>query len=64
MSDQLTNALRGFIAANEGDALKVMKHKLYDAALVETRGNVTAAAKLLGVSRSALNNYVNGWEPK
>lgn len=64
MDNQLTNALRNFIVANEGNALDVMKRKLYDAALIETRGNVTAAAKLLGVSRSALNNYANNWSGK
>lgn len=64
MSETLTNALRGFIVTNEGDALKVMKHKLYDAALIESRGNVSSAAKLLGVSRSALSNYANKWECK
>lgn len=61
---QLTNALRGFIVANEGQALDVMKRKLYDAALAETDGNVTKAAKLLGVSRSVLNNYINNWSAK
>lgn len=60
MSTTLTNALREFIIANEGDALKVMKHKLYDAALVETRGNSSAAAKLLGIGRSTMDNYING----
>ena len=56
---QLTNAPRGFIVANEGQALEVMKRKLYDAALVEADGNNTKAAKLLGVSRSHLWKYTN-----
>lgn len=64
MDNQLTNALRNFIVVNEGNALDIMKRKLYDASLIETRGNVTAAAKLLGVSRSALNNYANNWSGK
>lgn len=61
---QLTNALRGFIVANEGQALDVMKRKLYDAALVETDGNIPKAAKLLGVSRSHLWKYANNWSAK
>lgn len=53
------NQIREFIRENEGVAVKVMRKNLYDAALVESRGSITGAARLLGVSRSALNNYIN-----
>lgn len=56
--------LKTYIEENEGSAVMVMKHKLYDEALILTRGNVTAAAKKLGVSRSALSIYANNWKPK
>lgn len=56
--------LKTYIEENEGSAVMIMKYKLYDEALILTRGNVTAAAKKLGVSRSALNNYANNWKPK
>ncbi len=64
MDNQLTNALRNFIVANEGNALDVMKRKLYDAALIETGGNVSTAAKKLGVNRQGLSNYANNWSGK
>lgn len=53
------NQLREFIRENNGTAVKVMRKNLYDAALVESRGSITGAARLLGVSRSALTNYIN-----
>ncbi len=53
-----------FIKENKGDAIKVMKHKLYDEALILTYGNISEAARMLGVSRSALGNYANKWQPK
>ena len=56
--------LKTHIEENEGSAVMVMKYKLYDEALILTRGNVTAAAKKLGVSRSALSIYANNWKPK
>lgn len=56
--------LKTYIEENEGSAVMVMKYKLYDEALILTRGNVTAAAKKLGVSRSALSIYANNWKPK
>lgn len=56
--------LKTYIEENEGSAVIVMKYKLYDEALILTRGNVTAAAKKLGVSRSALSIYANNWKPK
>ncbi|QDP56529.1 MAG: hypothetical protein Tp118SUR00d2C21406351_35 [Prokaryotic dsDNA virus sp.] len=59
-----TEQLRAFIVANEGDALDVMKRKMYDAALIECYGNVSKAARMLGISRSKLSNYANQWEPK
>lgn len=55
--------LKTYIEENEGSAVMVMKYKLYDEALILTRGNVTAAAKKLGVSRSALSIYANNWKP-
>lgn len=57
-------SLKQFIAENEGGAMKTMKHKLYDEALVLCYGNVSKAARMLGVSRSVLNNYANNWKPK
>lgn len=57
-------AIRSVIEENEGSAVMIMKYKLYDEALIMTRGNVTAAAKKLGVSRSALSIYANNWKPK
>ena len=59
-----TEQLRTFIVENEGDALDVMKRKLYDAALIECYGNVSKAARMLGISRSVLNNYANKWSAK
>lgn len=56
--------LKTYIEENEGSAVMVMKYKLYDEALILTGGNVTAAAKKLGVSRSALSIYANNWKPK
>lgn len=56
--------LKNYIEENEGSAVMVMKYKLYDEALILTRGNVTAAAKKLGISRSSLNIYANNWKPK
>lgn len=56
--------LKTYIEENEGSAVMVMKYKLYDEALILTSGNVTAAAKKLGVSRSALSIYANNWKPK
>lgn len=56
--------LGGFIKENQGCALTRMKHKLYDEALLLAYGNVSEAARMLGVSRSALNNYANKWEAK
>lgn len=59
-----TEQLRAFIVANEGDALDIIKRKMYDSALIECRGNVSKAARMLGISRSKLNNYANKWESK
>lgn len=59
-----TEQLLAFIVANEGDALDVMKRKMYDTALIECYGNVSKAARMLGISRSKLSNYANKWEPK
>ena len=59
-----TEQLRAFIVANEGDALDIIKRKMYDAALIEYYGNVSKEARMLGISRSKLNNYANKWESK
>ena len=56
--------LKSFITENEGDAMLKMKRKLYDEALILAYGNVSKAARMLGVSRSVLNNYANKWECK
>ena len=56
--------LRTFIVENEGDALDIMKRKLYDAALIECYGNVSKAARTLGISRSKLSKYANKWSAK
>lgn len=53
-----TEQLRAFIVANEGRAMFNMKHKMYDAALVECCNNIAKTAKLLGVSESTIRNYV------
>lgn len=58
------SSLKSFITENEGSAMLAMKHKLYDEALILARGNVSKAARMLGVSRSVLNNYANKWEGK
>lgn len=60
----MNQQLKTFITENEGRVMLVMKHKLYDEALILSRGNVSRAARMLGVSRSVLNNYANKWEGK
>lgn len=54
-----TEQLRAFIVANEGRAMFNIKHKMYDAALVECDNNITKAAELLGVSVSSVRIYVS-----
>ena len=62
---EINRAVLGkFINDNKENAVKAMKHRLYDEALILTYGNVSEAARILGVSRSALNNYANKWQPK
>ena len=58
----MNNQLKSFITENEGDAMLKMKHKLYDEALILAYGNVSKAARMLGVSRSVLSNYANKLE--
>ena len=57
----MNNQLKSFITENEGDAMLKMKRKLYDESLILVYGNVSKAARMLGVSRSVMNNYANKW---
>lgn len=56
--------LADYINANKGSVIKTIKHTLYDNALLMTDNNVSEAARLLGVSRSAMSKYKNDWSPK
>lgn len=53
-----TEQLRAFIVANEGRVMFNMKHKLYDAALIECDGNVSETARMLGVSKKTIQLYI------
>ena len=57
-------SLGKFINENKESAVKVMKHRLYDEALILSYGNISEAARSLGVSRSALSKYANKWQSK
>lgn len=53
--------LSDYINANKGRVIKEIKNNLYEEALTMTGGNVSEAARLLGVSRSGMSNYKNDW---
>ena len=59
-----SEVLSAFIKSNEGCAVNEIKLKLYDEALTLCYGNASAAARMLGVSRSAMWKHANKWQPK